>query len=292
MHISTIDSIKIPLGISSIYSDRSGINQLLDFYNNCNSYNNCIIEICIKNLQWFDGNLCAFLGALMYRLNKSNNLTFTIKEEHVQAKFDILFHNDFIPLDVKASDKKKSCIPFRGFEVKDKDAFMDYVEFEVLKHTAMPKFSDAVIDKLLDDLGELYANIDKHAFSEMPFYMCGQFYPKSGIIKFTICDLGVGFLQNIHKLKPEIGTYDQAIKWAVDGNSSKPDAPGGTGLIGLRKYCAANQGKLQIISGDYMWCSETFDQKPLLYPEGLLPLKHFFQGAIINLEFNKKVLNL
>ncbi|MEN5195534.1 hypothetical protein [Sphingobacterium faecium] len=292
MNVLTDSNLKISLGTASIYSDRSGINQLLDFHYQCLSYNNTSIEICLKNLTWFDGNLCALLGALLYRLNRTNKLSFTIKQEDVEAKFDILIHNDFLPINITSSGKKKSCIPFKGFEVKDKDGFIDYVENEVLRHHAMPKFSEAIIDKLIFDLSELYANIDRHAFTDMPFYMCGQFYPRSGIVKFTICDLGVGFLKNINIIKPEISSYAHAIKWAINGNSSKLDAPGGTGLIGLKNYCESNKGKLQIISGDHMWCSETFELKPILYPEGLMPLKYFFQGAIINLEFNKKALNL
>lgn len=292
MTTSTENKVKISLGTSAIYSDRTGINQLLEFYKQCSAYNKSIIEICVKNLEWFDGNLCAFLGALLYRLNATNGLTFSIREEDIESKFDIFIHNEFLPVKITRATKKKSCIPFKGFEVKDKDGFIDYVENEVLKHQAMPRFSDDVIDKLLDDLGELYANIDKHAFTDMPFYVCGQFYPRLSVVKFTICDLGIGFLENINRLKPEIASFDQAIKWAVNGNSSKPDAPGGTGLIGLKNYFADSKGKLQIISGDSMWCSETFEQKPLLYPEGLMPLKHFFQGAVVNLEFNKKALNL
>ena len=292
MTLITDELIKISLGTDRILSDRSGINQLLHFHHNCLTYNNTTIEICLKNLHWVDGNLCALLGALLCRLNKTNKLWFTIKQEDVEAKFDILIHNDFLPLKLTSAIKKKSCIPFRAFEVKDKDGFIDYVELEVLKHNAMPKFSDATIDKLIFDLSELYANIDRHAFTDMPFYMCGQYYPRSELVRFTICDLGVGFFENINKLKPEITNFGLAIKWAINGNSSKEDAPGGTGLIGLKNYCNQNGGKLQIISGDYMWCSETDVQKPLLYPEGLMPLKHFFQGAAINLEFNKKALNL
>ena len=288
----TDDRIKISLGTDRILSDRSGINQLLYFHYQCLSYNNTSLEICLKNLQWVDGNLCALLGAILYRLNKTNKLSFIIKQEDVEAKFDILIYNDFLPLKIVKNSKRKSCIPFRGFEVKDKDGFIDYVELEVLRHNAMPKFSDITIDKLIFDLSELYANIDRHAFTNMPFYMCGQYYPRAEIVKFTICDLGIGFFENINKIKPEITTFGQAIKWAVNGNSSKEDAPGGIGLVSLKNYCNQNGGKLQIISGDYMWCSETEERKTIFYPEGIMPLKHFFQGAVINLEFNKKALNL
>lgn len=292
MSLLAENKIRIPLGISKIYSDRTGVNQILDFYFKCQEHNDCTIEICLTDLEWFDGNLCSLLGALIYRLNKTNNLYFSVKQSEVEKKFDILIHNQFLPIEITGDSRKSSCIPFKGFEVKDKDGFMDYVENDVLKHSAMPKFEEEVIDKLLDDLGELYGNIDKHAFTEMPFYLCGQYYPKSAVVKFTICDLGIGFLEKIRERIPEIQTYEKAIQWAAEGNSSKPDAPGGTGLIGLRRYFADGKGKLQIISGDSMWCSETAESKPLLFPDGSMPLKHFFQGTVINLEFNRKALNL
>jgi len=57
------NKIRIPLGISKIYSDRTGINQILDFYFKCQDHNDCTIEICLTDLEWFDGNLCSLLGA-------------------------------------------------------------------------------------------------------------------------------------------------------------------------------------------------------------------------------------
>lgn len=187
---------EVLLGSDNIYTNFSGFKQLLNFYDECKRYNNCSIKINLANLNWLDGNLCAFLGALLYRLKKDNSLSFTIDTEQVIRKCNILFHNDFLPVEQNyALYKKQSCIPFKGFMPKQKDEFIAYIEDELLTHGSMPKFSYETKEKLMDDLIEVYGNIDKHAETTDPFFVCGQYFPKGEVINFTISDIGVGFFK-------------------------------------------------------------------------------------------------
>lgn len=282
----------VHLGQDRIYTDSVGVKQLLNFYDECKQYSNSTIHIVLDNVLWFDGNLCALLGALVYRLKQENNLKFSINAAQVIKHCDILFHNDFLPVEQNFEYyKKRSAIPFKGFYPKQKDEFTDYMDNEVLSHSAMPPFSDEVKEKLIDDLIEIYGNIDKHAETEDPFFVCGQYYPKQEIIKFTICDLGVGFYKKIKQQKPDlINSHGDAILWAVDGNSTKPDAPGGKGLKNLHQYLSDNRGGIQIYTGDCNWCSKTMAQNIPIKPQGITQLKKNFRGSSISLEFNKKTL--
>ena len=284
--------INIHLGEDSILTDFSGFRQFLKFYETCRKYTDTVISIKLDDVRWIDGNLCAFWGALLYRLEKENGLTFSIDAKQVSDKCGVLFHNNFIQMDQNVDQyHKQSCIPFQGFFPKQKDEFMNYLENELLIHSSMPKFPEETKDKLIDDLIEVYANIDKHAETGDPFFVCGQHYRQQGKVHFTICDLGVGFYKKIKGRQPEkINSDGDAILWAIEGNSTKPDAPGGSGLKNLHEYFDKNNGGIQIYTGEAGWCSKTM-KLGSIYPNGVTNLRNTFSGSIINLEFNKKSLN-
>ena len=286
-----MESYDVYLGADNVYTDSVGIKQLLAFYEDCKQYNNVNIQIKLDNLLWLDGNLCAFLGALVYRLKQENNLVFSIDAADVNKKCKVLFYNEFLPIDQNVKLYKGTCIPFKGFLPKQKDEFISYLENELLAHKAMPTFSNEIKEKLIDDLIEIYGNIDKHAETEQPFFVCGQFYPKQELIKFSLCDLGVGFYKKIKERKPET-THDtgDAILWAIAGNSTKTDASGGMGLKNLHQYFNETNGGIQIYTGDTNWCSKTMAQHIVIRPKGITVLDKIFKGSLISLEFNKKSL--
>jgi hypothetical protein len=283
--------IDVFLGEDRIYTDVSGVRQLLAFYTNCQKYFGEVICIRLDNTQWLDGNLCALLGGLLFRLNKENGLTFSIDARQVSDKFRVLFNNDFLRIEQNTSQYKKStCMPFKGFLPKQKDEFYKYLENDLLAHQAMPKLKEDIKEKLIDDLTEVYANIDKHAETADPFFVCGQFFSKREAINFTISDLGVGFFKKINEKQPEkVKNSGDAILWAIAGNSTKPDAPGGRGLKNLYDYLDNNHGGMQIYTGENGWCSKTMKTSEL-FKNGITELRNNYSGAVINLEFNKKSL--
>ena len=217
---------------------------------------------------------------------------FSIDTKQVAEKCDVLFHNNFLPLDLpKGVKAKTSCIPFRAFYPNEKDKFIDYLSDELLVHPGMPKFSEETKEKLIDDLTEISGNIHKHAETEDPFFVCGQHYFKNGTVNFTLSDLGEGFFPKIKAARPEIITNDgDAILWAIQGNSTKKDAPGGQGLKKLRKYFEKNGGAMHIYTGGSGWLSEHSESN--LFKNGIIPLPNSYTGTSINLIFNKKSLAL
>ena len=286
------NKITIFLGEDSIYTNATGIRQLLTFYYKCKQFNDVTIQIALDNIGWLDGNLCAVLGSLLYRLNKENGLSFLLDAKQVADKCNVLFYNNFLPVELtKGAKAKASCIPFRAFYVHQKDEFINYLSDELLVHPGMPKFSEETKDKLIDDLTEISGNIHKHAETNDPFFVCGQHYYKNGTVNFTVSDLGEGFFPKVKAAKPElIQTDGDAILWAVQGNSTKKDAPGGQGLKKLRQYFEANGGGMHIFTGANGWLSEQSESN--LYKNGIVPLPNAYNGASINLIFNKKSLVL
>jgi hypothetical protein len=92
-------------------------------------------------------------------------------------------------------------------------------------------------------------------------------------------DLGRGYLPEIEKFtKGAICTAMNAIEWALkDNNTTKLDAPGGTGLKNLLAFCQSTNGQLSIMTGDAYWNNHGEKED----------MPHFC-GTIIQLIFNCK----
>jgi hypothetical protein len=154
-------------------------------------------------------------------------------------------------------------------------------------HRGMPKdLTNELKEKINEDLLEVFCNTQFHANTEEPFFVGGQFYPKQGLLKFTMVDLGDGFLPRIKKATGNIDNDLDAILWALQGNSSKivlEDCPGGLGIKNILKYCQKSNGILQIISGNGFWSS---DLENTIFEQGR-ELPFSFIGSTINICFKK-----
>lgn len=240
----------------------SGYNQLAKFYHFCLGHpSQTLITLDFKEVDWFDGNLCALLGAICMKLNKDHGQTFHIAEEQIKDRFDILFRNGFLRTENPVTDNRQSTVPFQLFATQDKEGFCQYVENELLEHRGIrTALNDDLKEQICEDLLEIFSNTHLHANTQDPFFVGGQFYPRQKCLRFTMVDLGDGFLPRITKATQGQITSDlAAIKWAVAGNSSKwplERCPGGLGLQNIFSYCIEHQGVLQIISGSGFWSSD------------------------------------
>lgn len=272
-----------------IITNYSGYNQLSRFYQFCLEHaSESKFYLDFSDVEWIDGNLCALLLAMGYNLNKKFGYIITTSEEIIKERFDVLYRNGFMNGGAPARDDRNSTIPIRAFEINDKEGFCNYVGNDLLMHRGMPKdLTNELKEKINEDLLEVFCNTQFHAKTTDPFFVGGQYYPKQGLLKFTMVDLGDGFLPRISKATSgKIHTDLDAILWALQGNSSKivlEDCPGGLGIKNILKYCQRSHGVLQIISGNGFWSS---DLENTLFEKGReLPIS--FTGTTINLFFKK-----
>jgi hypothetical protein len=270
----------------NIETNYSGIKKLLTFYADCSKYTDTTLVLDFYQLQWFDANLCSLLEAMLYKLSKENNLKFATDLNFLNQKFDVFFRNGFIKSDVTIHDTKATTMPAMNFETSNKNGFANYVKNELMAHRGMPALSVDLKTTVLDDLIEVFCNTHHHANTIDPFFVAGQYFPKHNKLKFTMVDLGDGFLPRINKAtKGEIKDSKSAVNWAIKGNSSKlvlDKTPGGLGLSGILKYCNQNNGEIEIITGNWFWAS-TFNNT--IFEEGRIFAEHNFKGTIINLTF-------
>lgn len=253
-----MDSISFPL-YDSIRTDYSGFRQLFRLYNELREHYHKTIFIDFSSLDWIDANLSAVFNAIMYKLSKDNDLTFTADGTILSTKFDVLLRNGFIKPNNSSvpNDVRKSTVPCKHFSLSQKAEFKEYIQSDLLTHRGIPKsLTHDQKKRIKIDLLEIFSNVFQHALTQEPFFVCGQYFPKDKLLKFTMTDLGCGFLPPIKNFsKNEIETDIDAIRWALSGNSTKTvsDEPGGCGLSGIHEYCKENSGNFQIISGEAFW---------------------------------------
>lgn len=272
-----------------IITNYSGYNQLSRFYHFClGQPSQSHIHIDFSWAEWFDGNLCALLWAIVFQLNKTHGHTFHTDEKEIRDRFDVLFRNGFFKSESPVYDDRQSTIPIHAFDCNDKDGFCKYVNNELLAHRGMPENLNAELkERINDDLLEVFCNTNHHANTKDPFFVGGQYYPRQGYLKFTMVDLGDGFLPRVQKAtNGKISSNLAAVLWALQGNSTKKvldHCPGGLGIKNMFKYCREHRGVLQIISNDGFWSS---DLEGSLF-QGGRELPTPFLGTTINLLFQK-----
>lgn len=271
---------------NSIYTDYYGFQQLIDVFHKCKEEHDTTITLDFTELEWIDGNMCAYFGAMVYKLNKENNLEFKVSGgETFREQFDFLFANGFLTDgdSEELVDSRKSTVPLKMFYTKQKDEYCQYIRNNLMEHRGIKKaLPKGLKGQISDDLLEILANINLHANTDEPFFVCGQYFPRQGVLVFTIVDLGVGFLPAIQiKTKGEIQESIKAIRWALLGNSTKSDTPGGLGLKNIKLYCEQHGGTLQILSGDAYYATDL--ETTMWKGERVLPRQ--FSGTTINLYF-------
>lgn len=271
----------VSLGSSEILTSPEGYNQLQTFYENCQTVGNgSNIYLDFKNVKSMNGNMCALLTAMLYRLKNEKDLTFFVDEEnmkYIKSHLKPLVKNGFLHSD-DTSDSDLTNVSLEAFEPNDEKGFVDYIEHELFENIRM-KIDPDLKDKMVDKFLEMYSNVQLHARTEFPVFGCGQYLKHEKKLHFTLVDLGVGYLLPIEEhTKGEISTSESAILWALEGNTTKPDAPGGTGLIDLLKYCEDTSSHLNIITGDTYWGNNL----PLGKTLKIRP----FRGTILHMIFN------
>lgn len=275
-----------------IKNNFNSFNYLINFYNEIKYLKNEEIIIDFKETEWFEANLCAFLGAIFIELENNNNkLEIKIEQNQKNEKvIEILKKNEFLNSFgiEKLPDKYNTTIPFRIFSCHTNNDRIDFQKY--LNENFFPyirnniNMSSDFENDLSNNLEEVYQNARIHGHSQS-IVTCGQYFPKLYKVKLTIVDLGVTISENVKKIM----TFENdslAIDWATKlGNTSKEDnESGGLGLYNLQSFIKKNQGKMHIIS-NYGYWGLSFNKSHNIEKK---LLENKFKGTIVNLEFNLK----
>jgi hypothetical protein len=250
---------------NNINTDVVGYKALMAFYKECKELQNCEIEIDLTYLTWLDANLCGLWLAMINDLKITNNLSFRIDQKHwlenpkyYPNNFHVIFRNKFISLLSNMEDEfndykdpRQSTIELRCFTVADVDSFIEYIENEFLEHRGC-QISKTNKEDLYTAYAELFANYEIHSKTQHPIYVCGQYFSKNQQLMFSFTDVGVGFAKPIYEYtkinKNPIKTPLEAVKWAIEGHTTKQTGLGGSGLKSIEEFCKHRKGNFHIIT--------------------------------------------
>lgn len=238
------------------------------------------LVIDMQGVYWFDANMAAPFGALLYRIGRNIN---TITIENIQPGVrTILQKNGFLSTygQEKIVDNNETTIEYQRFDAKDDRYFASYIE-KYFVGKGLPRMSVGLHKKFRESIFEIFSNSVIHSGTRLGIYSCGQFFPTKNLLIFSVVDLGVGIRQNIKdKLNLELSA-EQAIRWATSHHNTTKTGPvpGGLGLKLLREFITQNNGRIQIISENGYW--------ELLNGQiSTRKFDHPFPGTVVNIQIN------
>ena len=239
------------------------------------------VEIDMKATHWFDADMCAALGAILYTLG--NNLN-TVKLINIHSSVeDILSRNGFLSHYGRETipDRHETTISYQRFDVEDDRYFARYIETELIHRSEIPEMSLGLLKKFRESIFEIFSNAKSHSFTKLGIFSCGQFFPRRNKLDFTVADLGVGIRQNIEECMGLEFSSEQAIVWATEANNTtrRDNVPGGLGLKLLREFIDMNGGCIRIVSDRGYW--QRVDKTT-----STTSLKDPFPGTVVSVEIN------
>lgn len=238
------------------------------------------IEIDMRHATWFDANMCAPFGAILYRVGRElNTVRLTNIPDDVEA---ILAKNGFLcnygwP---RKKDTYGSTIEYKRFEPKDDRYFAEYIEKHMIGK-GIPEMSPGLLKKFRESIYEIFSNAVIHSRTKLGIFSCGQYFYRDKRLDFSVADLGVGIRRNILERLDLDFPAEQAISWALEGkNTTKAGPiPGGLGLKLLREFIIKNEGRIQIVSDKGYWELSGGRVKTMAFSEP-------FPGTVVNIEIN------
>lgn len=220
------------------------------------------------NLKFLDGNMCAIILGINHKLHIENGSCLKFQNLNIEIA-DLLNRNGLLAaLDcsvTELSDYRNSTVAVKLFNPKTEfDSFGNYICSDLLKHRGLPTMIDAEIKFIELGFKETFSNVLEHANTDLNITVCGQYFPKLETLRFTLVDLGEGFLKPIYNFTKDdvepITKPFEAICWGLIGNSTgyKPNgAMGGTGLKRLVSKCQKDSKfSLGIVTDDCIFVAK------------------------------------
>jgi hypothetical protein len=267
--------------LSDVRHDQAGFESLVRLSAALSGTRFSYVKIDMSHVAWLDADMCAPLGAVLYRIGHQGN---TIKLVNLQPQAErILSKNGFLSHygRVPVRDTYGTTIPYQRFDAKDDRFFASYIEAKFVRRMELPRMSPGLVKRFRESVFEIFSNAVIHSQSALGIFSCGQFFPKRNRLDFSVADLGIGIRRNVREHTGLDLPADQAIVWATsEKNTTKRGSiPGGLGLKLLREFITLNEGRLQIVSDAGYWTLEKGAVQTAL-------LSAPFPGTVVNVEIN------
>jgi hypothetical protein len=264
----------------NIRSEYEGFSSLIQLHAQIGDASGQKIDIEMNQCDWIDANMCAPLGAILYKASRKLN-TVTLSNIPAGVK-KVLLKNGFLSHygQEMITDTYGTTVEYKRFEPKDNRYFSDYIEKRLIGK-GIPQMSLELLKKFRESIFEIFSNAVTHAETKQGIFSCGQFFPKKHRFDFSIADMGIGIRKNVHQEARLDLSAEDAIVWAMAGRNTtkKRGIPGGLGLKLLQDFIRMNHGRIQIVSDRGYW--ELSGGKALIKT-----FPHPFPGTVVNIEIN------
>jgi len=242
--------------ILSLETNQIGIGELMNFYAYASQFSYTSVTLNISNTNHVDANLSSIILAISHKLQKEKKIRIFVELGEGKGVFfrnGLISHLKGRSNDNEYLDLQESTIALTTFNPNDDELYCKYLRKDFFGHRGLENLNTQIKNNLRTNYIEVFNNVGLHAESAYPMFCCGQYFPEKHILKFTLVDLGVGFLKKIHKYtNGKIDNDKSAIIWATESLNTTKDisfGTGGTGLKELKKFCNDNNGSLHICSG-------------------------------------------
>ena len=148
-----------------------------------------------RQLRFFDANLCAPFGALLYGA-KNNEIEIDLG--HVRGDVLKIWSKNYFLREfggTPMADEFATTLEYRQFELQQNPKeFAEYIECELMaRDRDLPPMSDETRHEIMNSIHEIFANAQFHSQSRNGIFGCGQFFPTRNRLSFTLADLGRRF---------------------------------------------------------------------------------------------------
>ena len=223
---------------SEIRHDEFGYRELVTLYSKTR---HCLfedIEIDMRKTVWFDADMCAVFGSILYSLNRNFNF---IEIKNIRQEIErILSKNEFLTHYGLEStpDFGGTTITYKRFNLLDERSFSEYVSEQLIDRDEFPEMSSVFRKRFHSRIHEIFNNAKIHSHSNSGVFSCGQYYRDKNQLYFTVADLGVTIPSNVREFTNMSISASEAINWAVEKRNTTKigDIPGGLGLSLLREF--------------------------------------------------------
>ncbi|HEY9363626.1 MAG TPA: hypothetical protein VIQ00_10220 [Chitinophagaceae bacterium] len=270
---------------NNIKTDYSGYVKLLQALALANKSPDSSIVFDFKNVQFFEANLCAVLGAIVETIRTTGKtvkfININYRVEAIMRKNRFLCDHGFPNL----PDGYHTTIEYQKFNPEQPDddqRFNLYIQKQLLAKPEFPSHSELLGVHISRNIFEIYENARTHGKCNF-IHTCGQYFPNMPLkpLNVTIVDRGINFKENVGNFLKQNIEGNKAIEWAIKkGNTTKTgNISGGLGLDIIFDFVKHNKGKIQIISADGFWEWNKGNIVSNVFP-------FTFEGTIANIRFN------
>lgn len=166
-------------------SDAEGFSRFARLHSEIASLSGKEIHVDMSTVSWIDGHLASAFLIVALRAQAANNAVHCLNTQ--PAVKNVFQRNGLFK--TRIEDKFKTTMPVRQFELDEGVEFSRYAR-QHLGRREMPQMSEALENKFYEGVDELFANSALHSKAKVPLVVCGQFYPKTSRLDFSIVDGG------------------------------------------------------------------------------------------------------